>query len=59
MIYLGQDILEEHGIVIYFKTKQITWDEVSITMRSLNTIHLDSYFIKQSVAQLLIEPQEY
>jgi len=32
----GRDILEELGIVINFKTKQITWDEVSVPMRSIN-----------------------
>jgi len=38
-------MLEELGILINFKTKQKTWDEVSIPMRSLNTIQLDGYFI--------------
>jgi len=38
MIYHCQDILEKLGIIINFKIKQITWDEVSVHMRSLNTI---------------------
>jgi len=45
---IGQDMLEEFGIIINFKTKQLTWDEVSIPMRSLNTIQLDGYFINES-----------
>jgi len=40
-IIIGRDILEELGIVIDFKTKQITWDEVSVPMRSMNTIQQD------------------
>jgi len=47
-IIIGRDILEELGIVIDFKTKQITWDEVSVPMRSMNTIQQEGYYIHDS-----------
>jgi len=40
-IIIGRDILEELGIVIDYRAKQITWDEVSVPMRSMNTIQQD------------------
>ena len=47
-IIIGRDILEELGIVINFKWKQITWDEVSVPMRSMNTVEHEGYFIHES-----------
>jgi len=47
-IIIDRDILEELGIVINFKTKQITWDEVSVPMRSMNTVQHEGYFIHDS-----------
>jgi len=52
-IIIGRDILEELGIVINFKTKQITWDEVSVPMRSMNTVQHEGYFIHDS--DLIVE----
>jgi len=47
-IILDQDILEELGIVIDFKTKQITLDAVSIPMRSIDNVKQEGYFINDS-----------
>ena len=58
-IIIGRDILEELGIVINFKTKQITWDEVSVPMRSMNTIQHEGYFIHDSDLIALQEQKEF
>ena len=47
-IIIGRDILEELGIIIDFKNKQITWDEISTPMRSLTSLKNDGYFINDS-----------
>jgi len=44
----GQDILEELGMVFNFKTKQRTWNEVSIPMRSISTFTKEGYYINDS-----------
>jgi len=47
-IILGRDVLEELGIIIDFKSKQITWDEISVPMRTMNAVQHDGYFIHDS-----------
>jgi len=40
-IIIGRDMLEELGIIIDFKSKQITWDEISVPMRAMAEIKHD------------------
>jgi len=47
-IIIGRDMLEELGIIIDFKTKQITWDETSVPMRTMAEIKHDGYFVNDS-----------
>jgi len=47
-IIIGCDMLEELGIIIDFKTKQVTWDEVSVPMCSWQTVQHDGYFVHDS-----------
>jgi len=49
-INVVRDIPEQLEIKIDFKTKQITWDEVSVPMRSINAIKQEGYFIHDSEA---------
>jgi len=47
-IILGRDILEQLGIIIDFKEKQITWEEISIPMRTKEAFENEGYFIHDS-----------
>ncbi len=47
-IIIGRDMLEELGIIIDFKSKQITWDEISVPMRTMTEMKHDGYFINDS-----------
>jgi len=44
-INIGEDMLEELGIIIDFKLKQITWDEVSVPMRTMAAVKQDDHFL--------------
>jgi len=47
-IIIGRDVLEELGIIIDFKSKQITWDEISVPMRTMEEVEHEGYFINDS-----------
>ena len=47
-IILGRDILEQLEIIIDFKDKQITWDEISVPMRTKDALKYEGYFIHDS-----------
>ena len=45
---LGRDILHELGLIFYFKTKTIIWQEVSISMKPPNCMAKEIFVIKES-----------
>ena len=47
-LIIGHNMLEDLGIVLDFKTKQITWEEVSVPMHTWRTLQDDGYFIHDS-----------
>jgi len=47
-LIIGHDMLEDLGIILNFKTKNITWEEVSVPMCSWDTVKNDGYFIHDS-----------
>ena len=47
-LILGRDILHELGIIFNFKNKTITWQEVSISMKSPNYTAKEFFVIKES-----------
>jgi len=49
-IIIGRDMLEELGTILDFNSKQITWDEVSVPMRTITEVKHDGYYINVSEA---------
>jgi len=47
-LIIGQDMLEDLGIILTFKTKNITCEEVSAHMHSWDTVKSDGYSIHDS-----------
>ena len=46
-LILGRDILHELGIIFNFKSKTITWQEVSISMKPPNCTATEFFVIKK------------